>query len=169
MNNADYLRELRTKAAADGKCYVCRCRTPRPGIRTCDHCLGLGAALKAKIAGKRCQYCFEVLHRCRRGLALCYNCEERDTRYAARRSDVHVAFGICGRCRVRPLATSFHCSRCRDNIRDSKLAAARRDGRKPRPCPVCRALGIDGTGHDRRTHDRWVERAKQWASVGVSL
>jgi hypothetical protein len=34
--NAAYLRQLRAKAKAEGKCSICRARNARPGLATCQ-------------------------------------------------------------------------------------------------------------------------------------
>jgi len=62
--NAVYLKKLRMEAVARGLCYVCRCRVPRPGVRSCDECLARVCSLvhlhramslrESAIAGGQC-------------------------------------------------------------------------------------------------------------------
>jgi len=161
-SNAMRLRQYRADAVARGDCYACRCRPVKPGTRYCSACIQRAADYADSIAYKKCQTCGVALNG-RRAL-LCERCTASNTAHGAKVAAGRKAQGICVRCGKREsFAGAAQCLVCLDNMRDRVLAVTRAQGRKPRPCPVCRELGIDGTGHDSRTHDRWMERGKRWA------
>lgn len=56
--NAEYLRELRQRAALEGKCYTCRARPHKPGIRTCQACIDRSAKLTRSVRYERCINCY---------------------------------------------------------------------------------------------------------------
>jgi hypothetical protein len=162
---AERLRRYRDAAIARGLCCICRCRPAKPGARYCVYCMGKAAERKRAEFGKRCQNCWSVLRGKRRGKALCARCVERDTDRNRRRGEVDTAAGICLRCRREPIASGHrHCTACLDLIKDAALALSRAAGRKPkwRSCSICTAAGIESMNHDKRTHDRWMERSKTW-------
>lgn len=161
-SNAERLRRYRADAVARGLCYVCRARDVKLGTRYCEVCLEKGRKYQESIAYKRCQTCGVDLNG--RKALLCVECTAKSSAGYRRMWNRRVADGTCGRCGKRPLHQGHkQCVSCLDEMRDRILVLQRDAGRKPRPCPACRELGIDGTGHDRRTHDRWMERRKQWA------
>lgn len=138
MTNAEYLKQLRAKAVERGLCYVCRCRFPRPGVRTCDECLRRQGEAK-------------------RGKPRTAHGKERVARRQRERVAERHAAGMCIKCGWRPnLAGYSSCMFCLDDTaertRMSMEAKRRRSGvelRGPRPCTLCGQLG-----HDRRRHER---------------
>ncbi len=161
-SNADRLRRYRLAAVAKGRCYSCRARPVRPGTRYCEDCFDRVNKHQKAIAYKRCQSCYADV-RGRKAL-LCAACTTRSSATARIWADRKTAKGLCDRCGNRPLLTGHRgCVDCLDDKRERALATMREAGRKARPCPICRELGINGTGHNRRTHDRWMERRKAWA------
>lgn len=157
MTKADYLRSLRNKAVEAGLCYQCRCRKPRPGIKNCDHCMDRTHKAHDRLRYIKCQRCFCDLP-AGHAVQICDACRPIVAAQETRSRNDVIARGICGRCRKRPLTSDTHCQECLDDIRDERIAWGRMVGAKPRPCGIC---GIPG--HNRRTHDRYVERAKEWA------
>ena len=164
-SNAEMLRRLRADAVARGLCYQCRHRPAKPGTRYCAECIKRAADYAKSIAYKKCQSCgVDVSARNR---LQCSACERKDIERNLRVSMERVQRGMCGRCGRRPVrAGSAQCVSCLDDQRDMALARRRAAGSKPMSCPVCRELGINGTGHTSRTHDRWMERRKSWINEG---
>lgn len=77
LSNAEYLRELRAKAIAEGRCSVCRCREPRPGNRICDYCIRLarerqrtGRGLERRRRSDRAKSKRRIASRKERGLCI---------------------------------------------------------------------------------------------------
>lgn len=160
--NAERLRRYRAAAVARGLCYSCRARPAKPGARYCTDCLARTREHQASIAYKRCQSCCVEL-RGRKAL-LCVDCTAKDTARFRRVYDARIADGMCGVCGRHPrLENRARCLDCLESLRLRILASNREAGSKPKQCPTCRELGINGTGHNRRTHDRWMERRKAWA------
>jgi hypothetical protein len=161
-SNADRLRRYRLAAVAAGNCYTCRCRPVKPGARYCAECIAAAREYRKSIAYEKCAHCGSELNG--RKALLCVECMRKNSAHFQRRVADRIASGICGRCGKRPLNPgNGQCVECLDDMRDRILAIGRTEGRQPRTCPVCRELGIDGTGHDRRTHIRWMERRRTWA------
>lgn len=160
-SNADRLRRYRLAAVADGRCYTCRCRPVKLGARYCAECITAAHDYRKSIAYEKCTHCGAELNG--RKALLCVACMRKSSKRFQQRVAARVTAGICGRCGKNPLKSESQCVGCLDEMRDRILAINRADGRKPRPCPICRELGIGGTGHDSRTHDRWMERRKVWA------
>jgi hypothetical protein len=160
--NAETLRRARAEAVARGKCYTCRLRDVRPGTRYCDACIKRTADYKVKIAYKKCTRCGAELHG--RDALLCTACMHKGTARNRRASDALVAAGICGRCGMQPVAPGHRqCVACLDSMKDQALTRNRLNGARSRDrCSICRELGIEGTSHNRTTHDRWMERRKAW-------
>lgn len=152
-SNADMLRRLRLAAVARGDCYQCRCRPVKPGRRYCQECLDRTGAYLASIRYRKCQTCGKPW----RKTLLCPDCTAKNAKRVRAHWDERIASGLCGACGKSPLvAEKTMCLPCLEDTRLRVLAVERHRGRKPRPCPVCRELGIEGYGHDRRTHDRWM-------------
>lgn len=131
--NATWLRQARIDAAARGLCYVCRCRFPRPGVRTCDDCLK--RIKDGERAGKRLDS--------RRRRARKYSTQRREKRLAA---------GICTRCAGRPPASGrTQCSICLDTLADRARIARRASGAKGdgSACSIC-----GSTEHNAMRHGR---------------
>lgn len=131
-SNAAYLKRLRAAAVARGLCYVCRCRVPRPGVRTCDDCLERGRRDKSKGAG--------LESRRRHGRAS-----------NARRRAKRAALGLCRCGRWQRLAGYAACSVCLDYTAEATRRSLReRNGSTREPsCTVC-----GKTGHNKRRHAR---------------
>lgn len=160
-NNAEYLRAARAKAAAEGKCATCRCRPAKPGTRYCEECFRSSAERRNAIRYIKCISCGGQVS----GTQMCRPCTLAATRRHASKSAASVAAGRCSRCHREPLHPGrSHCVGCLDDLRDRVIAIRRRRGSKPRPCSTCSTLGLSGTGHNRRTHDRWMEHSKEWAT-----
>jgi hypothetical protein len=161
--NAETLKRLRAVAALRGKCFTCRLRDVRPGARYCDECIKRSDDYQAKIAYKKCQRCgVDVSDR---ETMLCADCTGKHTDWCRQKRDGRIADGLCGRCGLRPFEPGFaQCVSCLDDCKDIQLARNRIAGMAPRDaCSICTALGLSGMGHNRRTHDRWMERRKAWA------
>lgn len=163
MTNAEYLCALRKRAVELGRCYGCRKRPLKPGARYCFECIQRSARFgKTLAATRRCTNCCCNLPR---GWTtqLCPGCSvlvsERDR---AQRAAL-IEAGLCDQCHAPAAPGHRRCQRCLDDVRDRQLARNRARGMRPRACPACRELGIDGSGHDRRTHGRWLERRKAWS------
>lgn len=162
MSNAERLRVLRADAVARGLCFTCRCRAVRAGTRYCDVCIQRAADYKASIAYVKCETCGADVRG--RGTLACDACTAKDTaRATARRADF-LARGLCGSCGLKPCYLDrSECSDCLDENKDRQLLRNREAGHRPgSPCSICSSLGLSGTGHNRRSHDRWMERRKQW-------
>lgn len=131
--NAQQLKRYRADATARGLCYVCRCRFPRPGVKTCDECLERVRKRKATAKVRK---------------------SERPRRRAqtARRLARLKAAGLCIACgRVPPIDGYASCSVCLDKIAARVTATARRRGvvESPNPCSVCGRLGHQAPRHRR--------------------
>jgi hypothetical protein len=133
MTNAEIIKALRLKAVARGLCYVCRCRFPRPGVRTCDECIarrrenGKGAGNP----GRR----------------------RRAARSSKRRVAKRLLAGLCITCgRVQAVDGMSMCITCLDKCAANvKLVTSRKRGGPPmiRTCSIC---GL--SGHNKRRHER---------------
>lgn len=78
---AEKLRAARIAAAAAGRCYSCRKRTPPPGQRNCEQCVDSSRASERKAREAAFQVCCqrsEGLHR--------FDCRESPRREAAVRA-----------------------------------------------------------------------------------
>lgn len=158
-SNADRLRRLRVAAVERGLCYGCRLRPAKPGVRNCAECLAKVQAYKARVKGTKCINCGDPVS----GTALCWSCTGRHSSYELARREARKMAGECQRCgRNPPHPGATLCLGCLDDLRDRVLTMERARGRQPKPCGTCKALGIDGTGHNRRTHDRWMARREAW-------
>lgn len=93
MTNAEYLRGLREKAVAEGRCAMCRARPARKGRRTCQHCI-------SSVKDKQHANLAAGLCRCGRmpapGTKTCSRCAEIAARRDQRRRDRTHAAGLCG-------------------------------------------------------------------------
>jgi hypothetical protein len=89
---------------------------------------------------------------------------DKDSARYRREVDARIAAGLCGRCGMRPVEPGHaQCRACLDAMKDRALARNRLNGARAKDgCSICKALGIEGTGHNRTTHDRWMERQKTW-------
>lgn len=161
--NAETLRRLRADAANRGKCFTCRYREVRPGTRYCEECIQRAAAYKESIAYRKCQQCGVDVSK--RGTLECAECTSKSSAWHRRRADARVANGQCARCGALPVKPGHRtCVPCLDEGKDSQIMKNRIAGQEPRDaCTTCTALGLSGVGHNRRTHDRWMERRKAWA------
>lgn len=79
--NSEIIKRLRAEAVERGLCYVCRCRFPRPGVRSCDECLARGADHKqgpgrAKENAARARRMARIVEK-RRLAGLCPSCGRR--------------------------------------------------------------------------------------------
>ncbi len=156
--NAAYLRRLRQEAVARGDCYDCRCRPVKPGCRYCTDCMTRTKTTKAKWAGRKCLNCGVAVRRRQR----CRSCTAKDTARSKKRADTAAAGGICFRCKKRPLQPGRkQCTGCLDALAARVLARRRAEGAAPTAkCRTCKALGIESTGHDHRSHDRWMAKQR---------
>lgn len=156
MTNAEYLRALRAKAVAEGKCYSCRARPARVGARYCDECFQRRADHVKTVAYKKCVVCFADVRG--RGTQTCAECSAKQRRRNAERREELLREGSCTRCGAQVNPGNTMCVRCLDDARDRAIARYRAQGMKPsNPCSIC---GI--TGHNKRTHYRYVARAVAW-------
>lgn len=133
MTNAERLKKLRAEAVANGFCYVCRCRRPRPGVKTCDECLKRGKEYQAGpgIVGRR-----------RRGARAA-------RRVWAKRS----LDGLCIRCgKITAVEYYASCAKCLDEI--ANMQKARRDARRGGPPRVRRCIECGQVGHEATRHRR---------------
>jgi hypothetical protein len=154
--NAEKLRRLRADASLRGKCFTCRLRDVRAGARYCDVCIQRSQDYQDSIAYKKCQRCGVDVSE--RGTLLCDGCSNKHLEWSVQRRENRLSQGLCGRCGLRPFEPGFK------QCKDTQLAKNRAAGMAPRDaCSICTALGMSGTGHDSRTHDRWMERQKAWA------
>lgn len=134
MSNADYLRALRADASARGLCYVCRCRFPRPGVRTCDECLGRGAKWKTTTPQGQ------------------ETSRKHGQASHARRAAKRIAAGLCPRCGRRPPEVGrASCSICLDATADRNRDEyrAKNPGSRPYGCAIC-----NSPDHQSRRHER---------------
>lgn len=154
--NAEYIRRLREEAVARGDCYTCRKRPAKPATRYCILCLKRNKDKKAAWSGRKCQRCGVRVRR----VQLCMQCTIKASAYFKKRSDNAVAAGLCSRCQKRPLQPGYKkCLECLDAGAARTQANDRAAGAAPTAkCRTCKALGIESTGHDHRTHDRWMAR-----------
>lgn len=158
MTNAEYLKMLRARAKVEGKCSVCRARPARPYKMTCQECVDRAAQVQKRTKGKLCRRCYGSLHGSRHGMSFCNACSVVLGEAAQERRRNAVKAGMCAKCKKRPLSTDTLCSGCADNYRDRAAAKDRLNGSPPKPCGVC---GVGG--HNRTTHERYVERSKAWS------
>lgn len=159
LSNAEYLRELRARASAAGLCYVCRLRTPRPGLKTCDECLGKGYAHRRAVRGRLCDNCCVELPPDRAGKSRCAKCADKNALETAARRAARVKAGVCERCGLfPPCGNSLCCVDCLDQNRDRAAARRRLAGFKPINCPHC-----GGLGHNIKSCARYQERVRLWA------
>lgn len=164
MSNAEYLRELRRRAVAEGKCYMCRCRPVRTGARYCDECIKRTAAYKDAIAYLLCLLCGADVA----GLGV-QHCRECSDRISERVSTVRAQRVLDGQCSLCPNDASpgqTMCVACLERLRLGALARNRASGAKPtNRCSICVERGWPGLSHNKRTHDRYMASAVQWRST----
>lgn len=165
MNNAEYLRHLRARAVADGKCYSCRCRPAKPRARYCAECIDRAKDFEHRLVKeRRCTNCCSNLPRGDRRL-VCPGCRAEFKAKAEQMRAAWIAAGLCSYCGKQNAAPGRRqCIECAERTRIRILTYARRKGRgvKVGSCSVCTSMGLVGTGHDRRTHDRYMAKAKTW-------
>jgi len=156
--NAAYLRRLRQEAVARGDCYVCRCRPAKPGRRSCTECVDRVIAVKVTWIGRKCEDCGNGVRRRRR----CRLCTTKQTTRANKRRAAAAAAGLCPRCKKHPPQPGRkQCTGCLDYGAERALARRRSEGAAPTAkCRTCKALGIASTGHDHRSHDRWMAKQR---------
>lgn len=165
MTNAEYLRHLRARAAADGKCYSCRCRPAKLGARYCVECIAKSADFERRLVReRRCTNCCSNLPRGDRR-RICPSCRSKFKENAQRMRQAWIAAGMCSYCGKRhAMPGRRQCIDCTERTRIRILTYERSKGRsvKVGSCSICSAMGLVGTGHDRRTHDRYFAKAKAW-------
>lgn len=139
MTNAERLRAYRLAAVANGLCYTCRCRQPRPGLRNCDYCIGVAHDGDKRRRREDAQT--GLCTQCRTLLPLdcrfrrCEACRRDErARRAADRARLYAA-GLCTRCGVRPHRKKFKdCLRCArwnlDRVELAKLRQVEREMRR---------------------------------------
>lgn len=157
MNNAEYLKMLRAKAKAEGKCSVCRARQAREGRMTCQECVDRARDFRSRTYGVKCDRCYGDLGE-RIGMAYCGACAEHYSEVESMRRHIRKSNGMCAECGKAALSTDSMCDRCADMLRDNAMMRARLAGAKPYKCSICEILG-----HNRSGHARMMERAKEWA------
>jgi hypothetical protein len=148
---ADLIRRLRADAVASGLCMTCRIRQPRPGVRTCDVCLGHGKkVVQSRRARGGCSRCGAVLHD---RFKLCRRCRKARRAVDQRRQLRLIAMGQCIQHGGVPAVPGHvRCTSCLDKLAAKALACTRmKNGGvvQPRHCSVCGA-----TDHNRARHDR---------------
>jgi hypothetical protein len=160
-NNAEYLRALRAKAVAEGRCYTCRLRPAKPGARYCVECIARTTEYRERIRYVKCRNCGAPVA----GSQFCEDCAAKKAERSRRAALEAFASGLCTRCKEHPAHPGHaHCVECLDAQKDNQLARTRLRGARPRDaCSICTSLGLSGIGHNARTHDRWLARRKAWA------
>lgn len=129
--NAEILKRLRAEAAANGLCYICRCRPVKPSRRSCVECLERGRLTKQRLVAEgRCACGAER----GRGSRSCDRCMDRDNARQARYTQRRIDDGLCRRC---PAPAKPGCKHCDDCIaKASKYTSNfRRRNRQAGLCP----------------------------------
>ena len=171
-----FLRDHRIPGVQRSFCDLCGL----VGTRTSSHPLHL--RLKRHLRGeapayvtpsrldrRKCINCKKANDRTD-GSLVCTQCSsESAIRDKERRSEA-IAIGLCGDCRKRKASPGrAACDSCLDKHRDYALLASRVAGRTPtRKCSICIKLGLPYTGHDHRTHDRYMKRLKKIGALATS-
>lgn len=129
--NAQRLRRLRADAVEQGRCSVCRLRTPKLGNKVCDFCVGQSAD-RAQV------YRAQGLCGCgnkRAGkLKTCTTCTTTKRKAGRKAVAKAIAHGKCPACRLRkPKRGCVTCASCIKRI--NKLGAKRR--RKAMRAELC--------------------------------
>lgn len=148
---ADLIRQLRADAVASGLCMTCRVRRPRPGVKTCDVCLGHGKkVVRSRRARGGCSRCGAVLHD---RFKLCRRCRKARRAVDRRRRQRLIATGQCIQHGSVPAVPGHvRCASCLDKRAARALARTHvKNGGvvQPRHCSVCGA-----TDHNRARHNR---------------
>jgi hypothetical protein len=92
LSNAEYLRDLRQIAVANGLCYVCRARPVVPAKRHCQACLDRSRATKqANVDAGLCACGRRTLPR----MARCQRCADRHSKRAKVARVEKIDSGIC--------------------------------------------------------------------------
>src|ERR1041384_2440291 len=97
MSNAEYLRELRKRAAVDGKCYVCRCRYAKDNCRSCQECIDRSREFERSIRYKRCITCCCNLPR-GWAIQLGPGCRDSENSKSRAKTQARLAAGLCSTC-----------------------------------------------------------------------
>lgn len=167
MTNAEYIKALRLRAVAEGKCYQCRCRPQKPGARYCVECMERNRTRERANYYKRCINCRCNLQSTWRRL-LCPGCShERNERTREERQKLK-ASGICSHCGKQPAAPRrLQCLACLEDTRLRALVRNRMNGAKPKrgSCSTCTAQGLPGLNHTKHTHDRYMAAAEKWRAA----
>ena len=72
--------------------------------------------------------------------------------------------GMCSNCRARPRHNELkQCLVCAEKGRLRAQVYYRAAGIEPTAaCSTCKQLGIESTGHNQRSHDRWMAAREGW-------
>lgn len=123
MTQAAYLRELRAKAKAEGRCSMCRARPAREGLNTCEACAEQGS--KRKKAENVARLSMGVCTQCRGPVPVgrtwfCMDCKplkqgSRQSQVmhqaAVRKASSGGGVGKCDSCNGKAVSGMLYCAR----------------------------------------------------------
>lgn len=127
VGNAVYLKHLRAKAIAEGKCGQCRKRPAKAGRKTCQECIDLSGIRRAahyatSAARGMCSVCTQPALE---GLRQCAKHHERQSTNHRRIAASRIAAGMCVHC-DSPLQTSTLCAKHARKMRQRVNEVAQR-------------------------------------------
>jgi hypothetical protein len=127
VGNAVYIRHLRAKAVAEGKCSSCRARPAKEGRKSCQECIDNIAARKAAhyatSAGRgMCSACTQPALE---GLRQCAKHHAKHSADHRRRTEKRLAAGLCSHC-DSPLQTATLCAKHARKMRQRVNEVAQR-------------------------------------------
>lgn len=160
VGNAEYLRQLRERARAEGKFAVCRARKAKTGRVTCQRCLARGRKFKESMrAAGRCEACGEPA--AGPGRTFCEHHAELRRMHEARRRARCRKLGLCVTCTLPAEAGKRHCTEHlkANSARSSRVYRRRLDAGLCGLCGVASPERAACPPCAERSAKRWRERA----------